>query len=149
MFEPRRCEKLSFYSRRFFAFARFWSKRNFIFNFGRIGLRARSWGKLEIKHFENVRVNIIRKVKNFGFFKLWFRQFPFFFVTAKPIEVRMGKGKGNFCAWLVPVSRGLIFLEIVENNLKLCFSALKFVQRVLTFGTELLIDFFTFQNDCF
>lgn len=40
-----------------------------------------------------------------------FRKIPFTFTTKKPLEVRMGKGKGNFNTWVCPIKPGQVILE--------------------------------------
>ena len=61
--------------------------------FGEFGLKALSRGWLKATQIEACRVSINRHMKRKG--KLWVRVFPDKPVTKKPIETRMGKGKGN------------------------------------------------------
>ena len=72
------------------------SKFNFCSNklkFGNIGLKATNSGTISSRHIEAARQAIVRKLNRKG--KLWIRVFPTMPITAKPTEVRMGKGKGN------------------------------------------------------
>lgn len=64
---------------------------------------------MTIKHFEILRLCIRRGFKKKG--KFWFRAVPYTFITKKPLEVRMGKGKGPFKQWVCPVKIGQIILE--------------------------------------
>jgi len=77
--------------------------------YGNYGLKAMSTGILTIKHFEILRLCIRRGFKKKG--KFWFRAVPYTFITKKPLEVRMGKGKGPFKQWVCPVKIGQIILE--------------------------------------
>jgi large subunit ribosomal protein L16 len=61
--------------------------------FGDIGLKAAKSGTISSRHIEAARQAIVRKLNRKG--KLWIRVFPFVPITAKPTEVRMGKGKGS------------------------------------------------------
>ena len=49
------------------------------------------------------------RVKKIG--KIWIRPFPHYFITKKPLEVRMGNGKGNFYSWCVNLPKGFTILE--------------------------------------
>src|SRR5690625_5994238 len=62
-------------------------------SFGEFGLQATSRGNLTARQIESARRAITRYVKRGG--KLWIRVFPDKPITIKPVEVRMGKGKGN------------------------------------------------------
>jgi large subunit ribosomal protein L16 len=61
-------------------------------NFGSIGLKAAQSGSISARQIEAARQAIVRKINRKG--KLWVRAFPTLPITAKPTEVRMGKGKG-------------------------------------------------------
>ena len=61
--------------------------------FGTIGLKALQSGVISSRQIEAARQAINRKIKRQG--KLWIRVFPNLPITAKPTEVRMGKGKGS------------------------------------------------------
>jgi len=79
-------------------------------NFGSIGLKAAQSGTISARQIEAARQAIVRKINRKG--KLWVRAFPTLPVTAKPTEVRMGKGKGAVSHWSVKVSAGAILFEI-------------------------------------
>lgn len=89
------------------------NKYNFRSNrlqFGDIGLKAAKSGTISSKQIEAARQAIVRKLNRKG--KLWIRIFPNIPITAKPTEVRMGKGKGAVSHWGVKVSAGTILFEI-------------------------------------
>ncbi|TDR19407.1 50S ribosomal protein L16 [Marinicella litoralis] len=79
-------------------------------SFGDFGLKATTRGLLTARQIEAGRRAITRHVKRGG--KLWIRVFPDKPVTAKPIEVRMGKGKGNIEFWAAAIKPGRVIYEI-------------------------------------
>lgn len=79
-------------------------------SFGEFGLKATTHGFLTARQIESARRAITRHVKRGG--KLWIRVFPDKPVTKKPIEVRMGKGKGNVEYWVAPIRPGRVIYEI-------------------------------------
>ena len=78
--------------------------------YGEYGLKALERGWLKNTQIEACRVAINRYMKRKG--KLWIRVFPDKPVTRKPIEVRMGKGKGNPEFWVAVVLPGKMIFEI-------------------------------------
>jgi large subunit ribosomal protein L16 len=79
-------------------------------SFGEFGLKATTRGALTSRQIEAARRTISRHVKRGG--KLWIRVFPDKPVTKKPIEVRMGSGKGNVEYWVAPIQPGRMLYEI-------------------------------------
>ena len=79
-------------------------------SFGEFGLKATTHGHITARQIEAARRCITRYVKRGG--KLWIRVFPDKPVTKKPIEVRMGKGKGAVEYWVAPVQPGRMLYEI-------------------------------------
>lgn len=79
-------------------------------SFGEFGLKATTRGFLTARQIEAARRAITRHVKRGG--KIWIRVFPDKPVTRKPVEVRMGKGKGNVEFWVAPVQPGRMIYEI-------------------------------------
>ena len=84
--------------------------------FGTIGLKAAESGTISSRQIESARQSIMRKINRKG--KLWIKIFPFTPITTKPIEVRMGKGKGSVDFWAAKVSAGSLIFELcgVNNN---------------------------------
>jgi large subunit ribosomal protein L16 len=78
--------------------------------FGSFGLQAREACWLTAAQIESARVAITRHVKRQG--KLWIRVFPDKPVTKKPLETRMGKGKGAPEFWVAVVRPGLMLFEL-------------------------------------
>ena len=79
-------------------------------NFGAYGLKAMSPGRLSARQIEAARRTITRHMKRVG--KLWIRVFPDIPVSAKPAEVRQGKGKGTPEWWAARVKPGRIMFEL-------------------------------------
>ncbi|MBQ9432420.1 MAG: 50S ribosomal protein L16 [Kiritimatiellae bacterium] len=78
--------------------------------YGEYGLKALDRGFLTSTQIEACRVVINREMKRKG--KLWIRIFPDKPVTRKPIEVRMGGGKGNPELWVAVIVPGKILFEV-------------------------------------
>ena len=79
-------------------------------SFGEFGLKATTRGFVTARQIESARRAITRYVKRGG--KLWIRVFPDKPVSKKPVEVRMGKGKGNVEYWVAPIQPGRVLYEI-------------------------------------
>ncbi len=79
-------------------------------SFGEYGLKATTRGRITARQIEAARRAITRHVKRGG--KLWIRIFPDVPVTKKPLEVRMGNGKGNVEYWVAKVQPGRVLYEI-------------------------------------
>ena len=91
--------------------------------FGEIGLKAAESGTLTARQIEAARQAITRKINRKG--KLWIRVFPSIPVTVKPVEVRMGKGKGSVNFWSARVSGGAVIFEICGVTKKTALSAFR------------------------
>ena len=79
-------------------------------NFGDYGLKSAGRGRLTARQIEAARRAINRYVKRGG--RVWIRVFPDKPVSKKPLEVRMGKGKGNPEYWVALVQPGTVLYEI-------------------------------------
>ena len=79
-------------------------------SFGTFGLKATGRGRLTARQIEAARRTITRTVKRGG--QLWIRVFPDKPITNKPLEVRMGKGKGNVEYWVAQIQPGKMLYEI-------------------------------------
>jgi len=77
--------------------------------FGSVGLKATQSGTISSRQIEAARQAIVRKTNRKG--KLWIRIFPSLPITVKPIEVRMGKGKGTVSHWCAKIKAGMILFE--------------------------------------
>ena len=79
-------------------------------SFGDFGLQATEHSFVTSRQIEACRMAIQRHVKRAG--KLWIRVFPDKPISKKPIEVRMGNGKGNVEFWVAPVQPGRMLYEM-------------------------------------
>ncbi len=79
-------------------------------SFGDFGLKSIERGRLTARQIESARRTITRHVKRGG--KIWIRIFPDKPITKKPLEVRMGKGKGSVEYWVAQVKPGTMLYEI-------------------------------------
>ena len=79
-------------------------------DFGDFALQAVTRGYITNNQIEAARVAITRHLKRRG--KVWIRLFPYKSFTKKPLEVRMGKGKGNVEGWMAPVKPGRVLFEV-------------------------------------
>ena len=79
-------------------------------NFGQYGLKAMEPERVSARQIEAARRAMTRHMKRAG--RVWIRIFPDVPVSKKPIEVRMGKGKGAPELWVCRVKPGRILFEI-------------------------------------
>ena len=79
-------------------------------SFGEFGLKASGRGRLTARQIEAARRAMTRAVKRGG--KIWIRVFPDKPITNKPLEVRMGKGKGNVEYWVCLIQPGRVLYEM-------------------------------------
>jgi len=79
-------------------------------SFGEFGLKCVDRGRITARQIEAGRRAINRYIRRGG--KVWIRIFPDVPVTKKPLEVRMGKGKGNVEYWVAKVQPGRVVFEL-------------------------------------
>jgi large subunit ribosomal protein L16 len=79
-------------------------------SFGDFAMQAVEPGRVTSRQIEAARMAITRHVKRAG--KLWIRIFPDIPVTKKPLEVRMGGGKGGVEEWAALVQPGRVMYEL-------------------------------------
>jgi len=104
--------------------------------FGDYGLQALKGGWLTAKQLEAGRVAIVRTAKK-GV-KMWIRVFPDKPITKKPLETRMGKGKGNVEGYVAVVKRGKIIYEITNVPEDVAIESLMFASQKLPFPTRIV-----------
>jgi large subunit ribosomal protein L16 len=78
--------------------------------FGEFGLKATSRARMTAREIEAARRAMARYVKRGG--QIWIRVFPDVPITKKPLEVRMGSGKGNVEYWVAKVQPGKVLFEM-------------------------------------
>ena len=79
-------------------------------SFGSFGLQAMECGRITNRQIEAARIAMTRYVKRGG--KIWLRVFPDKPVSKKPLETRMGKGKGNPEFWVAVIRPGRMLYEM-------------------------------------
>jgi large subunit ribosomal protein L16 len=79
-------------------------------SFGEFGLKAVSRGRITARQIEAARRAISRHVRRGG--KIWIRIFPDKPISKKPLEVRMGKGKGAVEYWVAEIQPGKVLYEM-------------------------------------
>lgn len=104
--------------------------------FGEFGLKSLGRGWIKATQLEACRVQINRHLKRRG--KLWIRVFPDKSVTKKPLETRMGKGKGNPEYWVAVVRPGMMLFELGGVQETLAREALRLAAAKLGVPTCLI-----------
>lgn len=105
-------------------------------SFGIFGLQAIEKGFLTVRQIEAVRRTITGRLKRKG--KVWIRAFPDYPRTAKPKEVRMGRGKGNVDHWVCVIKPGRILFEVKSKDSILVKEVLNFAKRKLPFFAQVI-----------
>ena len=105
-------------------------------SFGEYGLKATGRGWITGAQIESCRVAINRHMKRKG--KLWIRIFPDKPVTKKPVEVRMGKGKGNPEYWVAVTRPGMMLFEVDGVSEQIARECLRLADAKLGIPTKLV-----------
>ena len=105
-------------------------------SFGEYGLKATTRGRLTARQIEAARRAITRHVKRGG--KIWIRIFPDKPITKKPLEVRMGKGKGSVEYWVAQIKPGTMLYEIQGVPEELAREAFKLAAAKLPIKTAFI-----------
>ena len=105
--------------------------------FGEFALKAVSAGRINSRQIESARITMTRKMKRQG--KSWIRVFPDKPLTAKPLETRMGKGKGAVDKWVMNIKPGRICFEIGGVEPTLAREALTLAKHRLPFKTKIVV----------
>ena len=105
-------------------------------SFGTYGLKAVGRGRLTARQIEAARRAMTRAVKRQG--KIWIRVFPDKPITEKPLEVRMGKGKGNVEYWVALVQPGKVMFEMAGVEEELAREAFKLASAKLPIKTHFI-----------
>lgn len=104
--------------------------------FGNIAIKAVESGRIDSRQIEAARIAMTRHIKRTG--KIWIRVFPDKPLTAKPLETRMGKGKGAVEKWVMNIKPGRIIYEMVGVEESLARDALALAQSKLPFKTKII-----------
>jgi len=106
-------------------------------SFGDFGMQAVEPGRVASRQIEAARMAITRHVKRAG--KLWIRIFPDIPVTKKPLEVRMGGGKGGVEEWAALVQPGRVMYELQGVDEKTAREAFRLAGHKLPIGFKFLV----------
>ena len=104
--------------------------------FGDVGLKAMEHGKLTSQQIEAARIAMMRHIKRGG--RVWIRVFPDHPYTSKPLEVRMGSGKGAPAGWYAPVKPGRILYEVKGVPIDLAKEAMTRAMHKLPIKTHIV-----------
>jgi large subunit ribosomal protein L16 len=104
--------------------------------YGSIGIKAIEHGRIDSRQIEASRVAMTRKINRQG--KVWIMVFPAKPLTAKPLETRMGKGKGAVDKWVMNIKPGRICFEMGGVSEELAREALTLAQHKLPFKTKIV-----------
>jgi large subunit ribosomal protein L16 len=102
----------------------------------RLSLRIVESGELTSKHIDTLRKTLNKSIKKKGFFRVFvFCDIP---VTKKPLEIRMGKGKGSVDHWITKLKWGSLLCYVKTSNFNLALKALRNVQYRLPLKTKII-----------
>ena len=104
--------------------------------FGSYGLKAITTGRLTSKQIDAMVSSINKIIKKTG--RVVLKIFPQTPVSKKPIEVRMGKGKGNVDHFIAKIKAGVILCEVETSSRALALKALSLAQIRLPLKTKLI-----------
>jgi len=97
--------------------------------FGEFGLKAISGSRITARQIEAARIAMTRKIKRGG--KIWIRVFPHQPITKKPLETRMGKGKGAPEFYVAIVKPGTVMFEMAGVQKELAKEAMRLASHKL------------------
>ncbi|MEM9990984.1 MAG: 50S ribosomal protein L16 [Bacteroidota bacterium] len=106
-------------------------------SFGSFGLKATTEGRITNRQIESARIAMTRYMKREG--KVWIRIFPDIPVTKKPLEVRMGKGKGALDHWVALVKPGRVMFEMDGVPYETAKEALRLAAQKLPVLTKIVV----------
>ena len=104
--------------------------------FGSLGLKAVSFNRMTSKQTETMRQSLSKLIKKTG--KIIINIFPNVPISQKPLEVRMGKGKGSVSHWAFKVKPGFILCEIITDQMKVAKKALLLLKKKLNIKTKII-----------
>ncbi|GAB4245333.1 MAG: 50S ribosomal protein L16 [Saprospiraceae bacterium] len=113
------------------------AQRGTVVSFGSYGLKAITGGRITNRQIEAARIAMTRYMKREG--QVWIRIFPDRPITRKPLEVRMGKGKGSLDHYVAIVEPGRIMFELDGVNEKVAREALRLAAQKLPVLTKVTV----------
>ena len=113
------------------------AKRGTSISFGSFALKAMEPIWLTNRQIESARQAMTRAIKREG--NVWIRVFPDKIITRKPLEVRMGKGKGNPEFWAAVVEPGRIIFECDGVSQQVAQEAMELAAQKLPIKTKFIV----------
>ncbi|MBT8220813.1 MAG: 50S ribosomal protein L16 [Bacteroidia bacterium] len=105
--------------------------------FGSFGLKSLEMGRLTSRQIESARIAMTRYMQRQG--QVWIRIFPDKPITAKPLEVRMGKGKGALDHYVASIKPGRILFEMDGVSQEVASEALRLAAQKLPVLTKVVV----------
>ncbi|MBF0709921.1 MULTISPECIES: 50S ribosomal protein L16 [unclassified Gemella] len=105
------------------------AKGGTVVDFGEFGLQATSASRVTSRQIESARIAMTRYMKRGG--KVWIKIFPHMPYTKKPLEVRMGSGKGAVEGWVAIVKPGRVMFEVAGVSEEVAREALRLASHKL------------------
>lgn len=105
-------------------------------SFGEYALKATGRGRMTARQIEAGRRAMTRHVKRGG--QIWIRVFPDKPITAKPLEVRQGKGKGNVEYWVAQIKPGKVLYEMEGVSEEVAREAFRLAASKFPFPTTVV-----------
>jgi large subunit ribosomal protein L16 len=114
------------------------SSQQYQLNMGSVGLKSLTADRITSKQLEALRQTTSKLVKKAG--RVIINAFPSTPVSKKPIEVRMGKGKGNVDHWVFKIKPGFVLCEIITDKRDIATVALETAQKKLSVQTKIIFN---------
>lgn len=102
--------------------------------FGEYGLVAETGNYISNRQIESARIAMTRYMKRGG--KVWIKIFPHLAITRKPLEVRMGSGKGSPEGWVAVVQPGRVMFEVAGVSEEVAREAFRLASHKLAVKTR-------------
>ena len=106
-------------------------------SFGTYGLLSIESGRVTARQIESARIAMTRHIKRGG--RIWIRIFPDKPITKKPLETRMGKGKGNVEEWVAVVKPGRMMYEMDGVARDVAAEAMRLAAHKLPVKTKFMV----------
>ncbi|MEL6389485.1 MAG: 50S ribosomal protein L16 [Bacteroidota bacterium] len=113
------------------------ARRGSTISFGSFALKAMTSGRITSRQIESARIAMTRYMKREG--KVWIRIFPDKPITSKPLEVRMGKGKGALDHYVAQIQPGRILFEMDGVPMETAVEALRLAAQKLPVLTKTIV----------
>lgn len=107
-------------------------------SFGEYGLVAKEGAYITARQIEAARIAMTREMKKSKRGKVWINIFPHLARTKKPLEVRMGSGKGNVEEWVAVVKEGKIMFEMADVSENVAREAFRLAGHKLPIKTKFI-----------